>query len=247
MHLPSETGPHLDAVSAGDPENARRWLETAARAIFPPECAVAVQRYDLPDFTPHPADVAVVSGAVEKRQREFAAGRAAARAALDKLGVPASFIGVGPDRNPLWPAGLVGSITHTNGLALAVVARREQIVALGIDLEVSGAVKADLWRGILTATEVDWVRGWPPDRQGDGATLIFCAKECFFKLQHPLTGTWVDFRDAEVSLVPGRNEFHLICAKPAATDRLGQPRFTGRYACKHGFTLAAMHLTAARG
>ena len=247
MQQSNESDPRWSSASAGDLQPVRRWLETAAQTIFPLECAVVAQRYDSPDFAPNPADVAAVSGAVGKRQREFAAGRAAARGALGKLGVPASFIAIGPDRNPLWPTGLTGSISHTAGLALAVVARREHIAALGIDLELSSAVKADLWRGILTTTEIDWIRGQPSDRQGDWATLIFCAKECFFKLQHPLTGAWVDFRDAEVLIAPDRNEFNLTCSKPAATDRLRQTQFGGRYANAHGFTLAAMHLPATQG
>ena len=247
MHQPNESDTQGAAAPAGDLEPAQRWLEITAPDLFPPECTVAVQRYDSPAFVPNPAEVAAVSRAVIKRQREFSAGRAAAHTALEKLGVPPSFIGVGPNRNPLWPAGTTGSITHTGGLALAAVARRDQILALGIDLELSGAVKADLWPGILTATEIVWTRGQPDDLQGNWATLIFCAKECFFKLQHPLTSRWVDFHDAEVSLIPGNDVFSLACSHPAVTDRLGQTRFSGRFSCAHGFTLAVMHLPATRG
>ena len=97
---------------------------------------------------------------------------------------------------------------------------------------------------ILTPAEIGWIRGWPGDRHVEWATLIFCAKECFFKLQHPLTGQWVDFLEAEVSLVPGQSEFSLACTKSAATDLLGRARFPGRYAGGYGLTLAAMHLPA---
>ena len=242
MHPSDQPDARRDVAEANDLALAQRWLEASVPAIFPPECVVAVQRYDSSAFTPNAVDVAAVSGAVEKRQREFAAGRAAVRRAQGKLGVPVSPIAIGPDRNPLWPTGLSGSITHTAGLALAVVARRERIAALGIDLEVAGAVKEELWPGILTAAETDWIRAQPVNHQSDLATLIFCAKECFFKLQYPLTGTWVEFREAEVSLAPDNMEFSLLCSKAPVTDQLGQALFTGRYANDCGFTLAVMYL-----
>ena len=80
-----------------------------------------------------------------KRIQEFAAGRLCARRALGEFGRRGFPIPVARDRQPFWPAGVVGSITHTAGLCAAVVAERSRLAALGVDTELGGAVKPELW------------------------------------------------------------------------------------------------------
>lgn len=77
----------------------------------------------------------LVSRSVVKRRAEFLNGRIAARAALRRMGMPDRPIAVGPDRAPVWPAGIVGSITHCASVAAAVTATREEAYGLGIDVE----------------------------------------------------------------------------------------------------------------
>ncbi|MDK1493915.1 hypothetical protein QN219_28415 [Sinorhizobium sp. 7-81] len=98
---------------------------------------------------------AVVS-AVESRRREFAIGRTCARSALSKLGFPPCAIPGGPHRAPLWPSGIVGSITHCAGFCAAAVALQEDYVALGIDAEVD----EELPSGVLAIISVDEERQW---------------------------------------------------------------------------------------
>ncbi|MEO9111197.1 MAG: hypothetical protein ABI387_00960, partial [Lacunisphaera sp.] len=120
------------------PESARlnqQWLEQAGPPLFPAGVIFAVQRYD-PSVTLPPIPLAGVERAVEKRQREFAAGRLAAKVALEKLDavagevalapgatITATAIPIGADRSPTWPPGIAGSITHTAEVAACVVAR----------------------------------------------------------------------------------------------------------------------------
>ena len=100
-----------------------------------PDVALAITD---PQGTPPPPfadELACLSpSAVNKRQREFAAGRAAAHTAMANLGVPPQAILNGDDRAPIWPEGLTGSITHTRGCAIAIVARNSDVRALGIDV-----------------------------------------------------------------------------------------------------------------
>jgi 4'-phosphopantetheinyl transferase EntD len=51
-------------------------------------------------------------GSVEKRWREFAAGRSCARKALAASGHAPVAVLQGAGREPVWPQGIVGSITH---------------------------------------------------------------------------------------------------------------------------------------
>jgi 4'-phosphopantetheinyl transferase EntD len=60
----------------------------------------------------YPEEEAAVGNAVEKRRREFVTARACAREALAQLGLPAQPIPAGPRGEPVWPQGVVCSITH---------------------------------------------------------------------------------------------------------------------------------------
>ncbi|WP_116599839.1 MULTISPECIES: 4'-phosphopantetheinyl transferase family protein [Primorskyibacter] len=135
---------------------------------------------------------------VEKRHREFAAGRAAARAAMAELSLPPVAIPMGHDRAPVWPEGLCGSISHCAGAAVAVVAHHDTATALGIDIEDDTPLDADLWPDILTPQEVDWLMRQPEPTRGRHAKAIFSAKEAVYKAQYPLTGRMLRFHDVVI-------------------------------------------------
>jgi 4'-phosphopantetheinyl transferase EntD len=138
--------------------------------------------------------------AVPKRIHEFAAGRACARAALSDLGYAGVALLMSADRAPLWPAGATGSITHTDTFCAAVAASTRQIRALGLDAEPTQSVKADLWRRICTAQELAMLQAQDAESARAAATLIFSAKEAFYKCQHTLTREWLGFADISVTI-----------------------------------------------
>lgn len=142
-----------------------------------------------------PEEAAGVANAVPKRIQEFAAGRLCARRALKEFGITNFPVRVAHDRQPLWPASLTGSITHTAGLCAAVVAERTRMMALGVDTEVAGAAKAELWSTICTPAELAWLDTLPRADHAAAVTLIFSAKEAFYKCQYPLVGEWLNFHD----------------------------------------------------
>lgn len=172
-------------------------LAATARALLPP--GVAVRATDprapapplLPGETP--------GRAVDRRLREFAAGRAAARAAMVALGLPEVPLPMGADRAPHWPAGVVGSITHSDTACLAAVARTDSVWGIGIDLEPKGWLDPDLWDTVLRPEER---MDLPREGAGFQALLVFSAKEAAYKAQHPLTRTLIDFHALRVRLAP---------------------------------------------
>ncbi|HEX2760306.1 MAG TPA: hypothetical protein VHM27_07320, partial [Rhizomicrobium sp.] len=87
-----------------------------------------------------PPENALVEKAAPKRRREFALGRACARAALEKLGHGGAVIGRGSNGAPLWPQGITGSITHTRDYAAAVVGEARHFSGIGVDAERVGGV-----------------------------------------------------------------------------------------------------------
>ena len=172
---------------------------------------VVVAECALPDQMPpiEPAEVAHVAQAVPPRRIEFATGRWCARRALRRLGVGSFVLHSGPDRAPVWPAGIVGSITHTRavpgGYCGVAVARAGDVRALGVDAERADALKEEVWPAVLTDDERRWLDGQPERHQG--ATLIFSAKECFFKAQYPLSHRFLEFHDVAVDVDLGSSTF----------------------------------------
>lgn len=139
--------------------------------------------------------------ALPARRAEFAAGRAAARAALAALGLPPGAIPMGPDRAPVWPRGVAGSITHAGGIALAVAARTSAFVALGLDAEPDDPLPEDAAAEILRPEERAACAAAPDP--GRAARLVFAAKEAAYKAQHPLSRRLIGFAALSVALGPG--------------------------------------------
>ncbi|MDB5735264.1 MAG: 4-phosphopantetheinyl transferase [Alphaproteobacteria bacterium] len=129
----------------------------------------------------HPGEEATVANAGEKRRRDFALGRACARAALAQAGVVDAVIARGEDGKPVWPTGFAGSITHTRGYAAALAARTADFIALGVDAERVGGVTDDLMPRLFDAAERDWLAGLDAARRSVMAAVLFSAKEACFK------------------------------------------------------------------
>ncbi len=163
--------------------------------LFPPGVVVAELRQAGDPQLLLPTEAPFVRQAVPKRVQEFAAGRLCARRAMEQFGVTGFPLSVGEDRQPLWPVGLIGSITHTAGYCAAAVAERGSLIAVGLDSETVGDVTRDIWPTICGASEAEWLRSLPAACQEAAITLIFSAKEAFYKCQYPLTHEWLDFHD----------------------------------------------------
>jgi 4'-phosphopantetheinyl transferase EntD len=188
-------------------------------------------------------ELACVVRAAPKRRGEFAAGRACAHAALAQLSVADVPLLVGADREPLWPAGITGSITHTSGFCAAVLASKGHIESLGIDAEIRTAVRRELWRQVITSDERAWLESLPEGQAGEMASVLFGAKEAFFKCQYPLTRQWLGFGDVSVS-IDGAT-FSIQPRKTAQLAHRFAAPWTGRFAIAEEFVLTAIALGAA--
>jgi 4'-phosphopantetheinyl transferase EntD len=189
------TGSHGNVMQTRPTEVNPAILSTTIASLFPSGVVAAELRVPGDASLLLPEEAESVSNAVPKRIQEFAAGRLCARRALAKFGVADFPVRVARDRQPMWPEFLIGSITHTVGLCAAAVADRARVVALGLDSEVVGAVKGDLWPSICTAAEMAWVDTLHPEEQAQAVAMIFSAKEAFYKCQYPLVGERLNFHD----------------------------------------------------
>ena len=150
-----------------------------------------------------------MAGAHGKRRREFAAGRCSAHKALGELGITDFPVLAGPDRAPIWPGAVVGSITHTEtrsgGYCGVAIAHRRLVAGLGVDAEPRQPLPADLWPRVLDADEKRAALG--AREPGVWARLVFSAKESVYKALSPLCGRFLDFSDVHVKLLPGQGRF----------------------------------------
>ncbi|SHL43804.1 4'-phosphopantetheinyl transferase family protein [Actinacidiphila paucisporea] len=220
---------------------------------------------ELDEAPLYPEEEPVVARAVAKRRREYAAGRACAREALARLGVPAGPILRDAHRGaPHWPDGVVGSITHCDGYRAAAVARSTDILALGIDAEphdrlpagvLDSIVATDAERAALAAlAESDPRIHW--DR------LFFSAKETVYKAWYPYHHRMLGFHEAELLFTadpdtpdavaggerdtPDRGGYtaRVLVPGPLLAEGIGPEVFTGRWIVRDGLLVTAIVVPA---
>lgn len=210
------------------------------RSLLPPDAFAVVECAGTEELPVHPAEERWVAKAGPKRRRQFAQGRACARQALQLLGAAgeAAIIPRNEDRSPAWPTGFVGSISHTDAWCAAAVARREQVLALGIDVESREPLDEALARRICTPPEWEALARLGDRPAEEWAKLVFSAKESFYKAYFPETKTGLGFQQARVLIDPsaGRLAVELLADdKPALA---GLRRAEGRFGFgdRHVFT-----------
>jgi 4'-phosphopantetheinyl transferase EntD len=113
------------------------------------------------------------------------------------MGAYASKIMVGTEREPIWPQGFVGSISHAQGVAVAAAAQANHYQSLGIDIEGHTDFSTALLRRILSPAEFDHVTSLASKRTEWGR-LYFSAKEAVYKCVWPLTRVRPRYTEVEL-------------------------------------------------
>ena len=211
--------------------------------ILPAAVASAEMFTDPPDAMLFPQEAAIVERASDKRRREFTAGRECARIALGKLGIAPVPILIGERGAPQWPPGIVGSITHCDGYRAAAAAHASDVAAIGMDAEPDDLLP----RGVLDVislpaerTRLSALAGERPAMCWD--RLLFSAKESVYKAWFPLTGRWLGFEDADVTISPaGTFTARLRTGLTEPTEAQPPPAsFAGRWLAAGGLMLTAI-------
>ncbi len=186
-------------------------LNAALDAAVPEGVCVALEDPQAEPLGLYPVEHQHVARALDKRRREFAAGRRAARAALACLGQGSVALPARPSRAPVWPPGYVGSISHCADLCLALAARKGALRSLGCDVELRSPLSAPVVAAITSAAERDWL-----DAQSQFEPVhLFSAKEAVYKALFVLTGKVIGFHDLQI--MPDSNGAlvaHLTEAQP---------------------------------
>lgn len=212
--------------------------------ILPATVVAQDTREEWLDVELFPEELAALGRAVEKRRREFTTARACARGALERLGVAPCAIANGDRGQPLWPQGVVGSITHCAGYRGCAVARAAQLAGVGIDAEPHAPLPEGVLSQIARAEErprLARLAGAEPGVHWD--RLLFCAKEAVYKVWFPLAACWLGFEDATLTLDPVGRTFQARLLKPWPDTAATLPEILeGRWLVREGLVLTAIAL-----
>ena len=175
--------------------------------LLPPAAVVVEAFSDDPGDLPFAGEEHLITDAVNGRRREFVTARRCARQALTALGLPATAIPAGPDRQPQWPSGVAGSITHCPGYRAAAVAMGTEVASLGIDAEPheplpgGAVVRTGAGAQSRPGVQMSWcsARLCPVRSIASGIDRNGCprrvsaavrSKRCFWPISHRLSRSW---------------------------------------------------------
>ncbi len=206
-------------------------------ALFPDTGAVAVESFDPDDAAALlPEELRFTRTMAERRRRQFHHGRACARVALAKLGVMDRALPIGDGGQPVWPDGIVGSITHTDQTAAAVAARSADIASVGIDVESDEPLESELIPRICVVSELESMAS-EIDAQYH-AKLVFSIKEAVYKCLWPHVRRFIDFTDVSVEIDSSNNGYLVRPTGSEATIAMID-RVRGRFERRNGHIFAS--------
>ncbi len=203
------------------------------------------KRYEIQQ----PAELA---NATAKRHSEFIAGRYCAAQAIQRLchhplSASRTQIPMLPDRSPLWPEGIIGSISHSGERAIAVVGSTRNYAGLGIDCETlsTNLTTPEIADLVLNPREQALLLDQNQE-YGFLLTLAFSAKESLFKALSPTVSALPSFHDLSIRRIGAKN----ILLSPSAelTDNWpGNTEFAVDYTTQsaHILTIATLETVAA--
>ncbi|WP_331765774.1 4'-phosphopantetheinyl transferase superfamily protein [Embleya sp. NBC_00896] len=192
--------------------------------ILPPGVVVSEVFGDPPGHVLFPEEEAIIADAPStERRREFRTGRRCAHRALAELGYPPGPVLKGPDKAPVWPDEVTGTITHDTGYRCAAVARVADILSIGIDAN-AGSRRITSYDSMTVPAERRRLAELAAERPDvPWGRILFSAKEAAFKAWYPPARTKVGMRQAEVLIDPDRGTFRAHVLTGPGPEVNGRP------------------------
>lgn len=211
------------------------WLGRADTFTDPPEAALL------------PAEEPLMARAVDKRRREVTTTRSCARWALADLGFEPVAIPRGERGEPVWPDGVVGSMTHCTGYRAAVVARARDAVTVGLDAEPHDALPDGVLDVVALPEEIEHLKHLSTvDGSVHWDRILFSCKESVYKAWFPVAREWLGFEDAELTVDPQQRTFRARLRKTGPeVDGAALDGFDGSWIVHDGLLVTA--IARARG
>lgn len=223
-----------------DPNHMKSDAGGILEPLFPDEVRSVFSAAVPANVDLYPEEERFTAQMVARRLQEFQHGRSCARLALSMLGQPPGPVGRGKHREPLWPAGCIGSISHAGDHAAAAVAASDLFLGIGLDMEFADPIEDGLIASICRPEEI----GRVDDGEDIGyrAKLLFSIKESIYKCMWPLTREFIDFTEIEVRLVDDSDRYEAI-AHTAKCDAVPVDRLSGRYRRYGKLILASAYIS----
>jgi 4'-phosphopantetheinyl transferase EntD len=226
----SDVGSRKPEESLPDPASAKL-LDGLFEPVIHVDASAIVFRYS--DLLK--GEARLVAGAVESRQREFSTGRVLARRLLHEMSVTDFELLRDDDRVPKWPAGIVGSISHTGNLCAVAVAAESVCRGIGIDVEPDEPVSEGIEQRVCTPPEIAWLDRGPMTDRGHRCRMIFSVKEAVYKAFYPRLREFWGFQDVNVTLDLRSQTF---TARPPVSS--GAAPVEGRILRRAGWIIAGL-------
>jgi len=187
----------------GDQSNTVQ-LQRGLKAILPSGVRACVREVQA-CINEYPEELRHLANAAEHRRNEFLTGRVCARTALSRLDV--SRMALHPDKDgvPIWPPSTLGSISHSRGLCAAVAAKTNAYECLGLDIEKIDRLSHLAMKRVVNDEESVWV-----DQNQARGSLLFSAKEAFFKAQFPRWRCQGNFHDITLHVNPASSTLEIV-------------------------------------
>ncbi|SFP84139.1 4'-phosphopantetheinyl transferase EntD (siderophore biosynthesis) [Mesorhizobium sp. NFR06] len=189
----------MDIRPKGSSASIERAIEQALTRLAPPGLGIGCRQIQAGDEQ-HilPGERASIATRDRRTRAATGAGRRVAHELLRRLGCKDLAVLRGELGEPVWPAGIVGSIAHDDEIAVAVAARSEAVRSVGVDIEPASPLPDEL-RAMVAA---------PQDRLGDldaklGGRILFAVKEAAYKASFPLDGRVLGFEDIAIDFESG--------------------------------------------
>lgn len=147
--------------------------------------------------------------AVVKRCCEYLCGRLVAQTLLNERQIYAQ-VSQSAEGAPIWPEGWLGSISHTERCAIAVIAPQNKGYLLGIDIEnfnpealdeIAETIAQESERKCLAKSEIDY---------NTALHIAFSAKESLYKALYPQVRKVFGFESAIITDINTRNQTFSI-------------------------------------
>jgi phosphopantetheine--protein transferase-like protein len=185
-----------------------------------------------------------LSDAAEKRRKEFAAGRYCAWLALLHLGKESDPLPRNNSGAAKWPEGFTGTITHTDTWCAAAAARTETLQSIGLDIEHIPRMNDNIAARVLTYDEQRWIDLRPKNEKAQWQTLVFSAKESFYKCLHPVIHDWIGFEEVRITPDPEKRTLQFMLNDRLRQMPLPEKPFSGRFLLDGDLAMACVFLPA---
>ncbi|MFZ7090928.1 4'-phosphopantetheinyl transferase family protein [Primorskyibacter sp. 2E233] len=215
--------------------------ELMAQVALPPGLFWSAGQAEVDPAALFPDEAQAIARAIPKRQADFTGGRKAARAALAEMSLDPVPIPVAPTRAPVFPDGVVGSISHDCGLCIALVGYSDLWQSVGIDIAPDLPLEADLIAEICRPEERT---GVDPKNLPRHARRLFSVKEAVYKAQFMQTGVIFGFQGLCVSYPKNVARFATIAETDPIPPQIKSRPLPFVQRCDHGLTLSISAIPA---